>query len=40
MFHASNMQREEMRGAVSGDTAFDFCYRSMFQKDRPVTEAG
>ena len=40
MFHASNMQREEMRGAVNGDTAFDFCYRSMFQKDRPVTEAG
>ena len=35
LFHASNMQREEMRGAASGDSAFDFCYRSMYQKDLP-----
>ena len=39
MFHASNMQREEMRGAVSGDTVFDFCYRSMYQKDLPKTDS-
>ena len=30
LFHASNMQREEMRGAACGDSAFDFCYRSMY----------
>ena len=39
MFHASNMQREEMRGAVNGETAFDFCYRCMYQKDFPKTES-
>ena len=39
MFHASNMQREEMRGAVNGETAFDFCYRSMYQKDLPKTDS-
>ena len=39
MFHASNMQREEMRGAFSGDTAFDFCYRSMYKKDLPNTDS-
>ena len=39
MFHASNMQREEMRGGVSGDTVFDFCYRSMYQKDLPKTDS-
>ena len=39
MFHASNMQREEMRGAVNGETAFDFCYRCMYQKDLPNTDS-
>ena len=39
MFHASNMQREEMRGAVNGETTFDLCYRSMYQKDLPKTDS-
>ena len=39
MFHASNMQRDELRGAVSGDTAFDCCYRSMYQKNLPNTDS-
>ena len=39
LFHASNMQRAEMRGAVSGDTAFDFCYRTMRQWDPPGTDS-
>ena len=33
------MQREEMRGAVSGDTAFDFCYRSIYKTDLPKTDS-
>ena len=39
MCHASNMQRAELRGAVSGDTAFDCCYRSMYQKNLPKTDS-
>ena len=39
MFHASNMQREDMGGAAGGDTAFDLCYRSMYQKDLPKTDS-
>ena len=39
MFHASNMQREDMRGAVSGDSAFEFCYRSMYRQDLPKTDS-
>ena len=39
MFHASNAQRDEMRGAACGETAFDFCYRSMYQKDVPQTDS-
>ena len=39
MFHASSRQRDEMRGAVSGDTAFDFCYRSMYLKNLPNTDS-
>ena len=39
MFHASNMQREEMRWAVSGEMAFDCCYRSMYQRDLPKTDS-
>ena len=39
MFHASNMQRDEVRGAVSGDTAFDFCYRIMYLKNLPNTDS-
>ena len=37
MFHALNMQREDMGGAVSGDTVFDLCYRNMYQRDLPKT---
>ena len=39
MFHASNMQREDMRGAVSGDSAFEFCFRSMYRQDLPKPES-
>ena len=39
MFHASNIQREDMRGAVSGDSAFEFCYRGMYQQDLPKTDS-
>ena len=28
-----------MGGAVSGDAAFAFCYRSMYQKDLPKTDS-
>ena len=39
MLHASNVQREDMRGAVSGESVFDFCFRSMYQKDVPPTDS-
>ena len=35
--HAEPMQPEELRGAATGDTAFDLCYRRMYQKDLPST---
>ena len=39
MFYASNVQREEIRGEDNGESAFDFCYRSMYHKDVPQTDA-
>jgi hypothetical protein len=37
LYHAENMQRDEMRGATNCDSAFDSCYRCMYQKDLPKT---
>jgi hypothetical protein len=31
-------QREDFRGSVSGDTAFELCYREAYLKDVPATE--
>ena len=39
LYHAENMQRDEMRGGTNGDGAFDFCYRSMYQRDLPKTSS-
>ena len=39
MFHASNMQREDMGAAANGDTAFDLCYRDIYQKDLPKADS-
>ena len=35
MFFAANSQRDDMRGGVAGDTAFEVCYRHMHQQDLP-----
>ena len=37
IFFAANAQREDMRGAATGDAAFEVCYRHMYQKDLPST---
>ena len=36
--YAFQAQQDDLRGSVSGDTAFELCYREAYQKDVPATE--